>query len=205
MSSVVGHGLAAVAAYGFVARPARLLRGWRGVVCGLALGVAPDLDVLALIALPGVFSHRGASHSVAFALGAALVAAMVTCWGRWRDLPRAWLGLGLVALVHPVLDYLMACGPPVPFFWPLEPTGYLSPVQIVPTAYYSHSLAGLLALLHHGPTMRGLALETLMFGPLVALGWGWPRLRGSPARLVLAALLLAASLLGFWWTWELYN
>ncbi|MCF8032512.1 MAG: metal-dependent hydrolase [Desulfarculaceae bacterium] len=171
MSSVVGHGLAGLAVYQALKRPCRLPGKTPGVLLALGLSLLPDLDVAALALWPGVFHHRGFTHSLVFALLAGGVAAVAVAWRRWENLPRAWLGLSLVAASHPLLDYLMGCGPGVPWLWPLSGEGFLSPVQVVPTAYYSRTLGGLWGLLSHGPTLRGMAQEAAIFLPLLGLAW----------------------------------
>ena len=88
---------------------------------------------------------------------------------RWQQLPLLWAGLLVVALVHPLLDYLVGHGPGVPWFWPWDRTGYLSPVEVLPGAYYASSLQGLVSLLHHGPTQRTMLWEVAIFGPLLGL------------------------------------
>lgn len=196
--------MAAAAAYGFIERPARLPGGWRGYGLALFLGIAPDLDVLARIAL-GVGNHRGPTHSIAAALSLALVCAIAVCARRPRDLPRAWAGLSLVGLTHPVLDWLMACGPGVPFLWPWSGQGWLCPVQLVPTAYYSKSVAGLLGMLNHTPSWRAVGLEVLIFGPLLALGVLRQRMRRPLGKAVFALICLTASAAGVTATWMLYN
>lgn len=196
MSSVLGHGLAGLAVYKGLEDPARLPRGWKGALLAVGLGAAPDLDVLALIAFPGAFSHRGATHSLVFAVGLALVSAFLICLRRWPELPRVWLGLTLVCAVHPLLDYLMGCGPAVPLLWPFYDQGFLSPVQVVPTAYYSRSLHGLAALLLHRPTLVGLGLEALIFVPLVCLAGLGRRIKGGLNRAAFALVMLAVSSAG---------
>lgn len=204
MSSILGHGLASLAAYQLLKRPCRLPRGAGGVALALGLGILPDLDVAAGILLGGQVAHRGLSHSLVFAAGAALLAALACNLRRPANLPRAWIGLLLVAAVHPFLDYLMACGPPVPLFWPWIKTGYLCPVQVVPTAYYSRSWQGLVALLHHTPTLRGMLLETMIFLPLIPAAGLLQRLRSRPLLWVPLAALLAVSLAGLWLTRRIY-
>ena len=203
MSSVLGHGLGASALYGALRRPGRLTRGWRGMLLAWVLGILPDLDVLARLLWPRL-NHRGPSHSLLFAAASGLLAALLACRRRPRDLWRAWPALFLVAASHPFLDYLMGCGPAVPFFWPWSDKGYLSPVQLVPTAYYSRSLQGLLALLHHGPTLRGMELELIIFLPLVLLAWGWHGLKRSTWGRLAALALAASSAAGVYWTTLLY-
>ncbi len=204
MSTIVGHGLAAAAVYGAVRRPARLPGGRPGYGLAVALGVAPDMDVLVRIAFDAG-NHRGPSHSIAAALALAAVAALLVCARRWRDIPRAWAGFSLVCLVHPVLDWAMACGPGVPFLWPWTAEGWLCPVQFVPTAYYSNSMGGLLGLFNHTPTMRAVGMEALIFGPWLALGLMWTRLKNTRLKLFAAILCLAVSSAGLAVTWVIYN
>jgi membrane-bound metal-dependent hydrolase YbcI (DUF457 family) len=218
MSSILAHGLASLAAYQALRRPAGLPAGPGGVALGAALGLLPDVDVLARIALPDYIAHRGPTHSLAFALGLSLLAALALSRGRPAALARAWAGLLAVCCAHPALDWLMGAGPGVPFWWPLSAGAHLSPVQLVPTAYYSGSVAGLLGLLNHTPTLRGMALELVIFLPLLALAVARPWLAGGAARLpapdpppaplavrlALAGCLLAASAAGVCLTTALY-
>lgn len=204
MSTIVGHGLAAAAVYSAVRRPARLPCGWRGYGLALALGLAPDMDVLVRIAFD-VGNHRGPSHSIVFAFVLAGLAALLICVRRLRDLPRAWAGLCLVCLAHPVLDWLMACGPGVPFLWPWAERGWLSDVQLVPTAYYSSSVDGLLGMFNHTPTWRAVGLEVLIFGPLLCLELALPKMNKAWAKSAITASCLGASTAGVAVTWVLYN
>ncbi|MEW5911400.1 MAG: metal-dependent hydrolase [Thermodesulfobacteriota bacterium] len=169
MSSVLGHGLAGLAAYQALQRPARLPGGLGGVALALGLSLLPDLDVLGLMAWPGLIHHRGFSHSPLFLAGVAAALALALSRGRWRRLLRLWAGLFAVALVHLLLDYLVGRGPGVPWLWPWDHTGFLSPMEVLPGSYYARSLQGLVSLLDHGPTQHTMLLETLIFGPLLVL------------------------------------
>jgi len=96
---------------------------------------------------------------------------------------------------HLVLDYLMGKGPQVHFFWPISDRGYLSPVQIVPSAYYGLSGNALVQVLLAPATYLGIGLELLIFVPLVLLTA--PRTRARRADLVmftLAGLVVTAAL-----------
>jgi membrane-bound metal-dependent hydrolase YbcI (DUF457 family) len=161
--------------------------------------VLPDLDVVALMLLPpGAAAHRGASHSIVAAAGIALCAwALVRLAHPQARFARTFPLLLACALVHPVLDYLMGCGPPVPFLWPLVRTGWLSPIQLVPTAYYGTSASGLLWVVLHPKTWAGIGLEMLSLGPL------WAAVRCS--RALPRSALLAVSAAGFLLTYLLYN
>jgi len=101
------------------------------------------------------------------------------------------------ALVHPVLDYLMGCGPPVPFLWPLSQRGWLSPVQLIPTAYYAASPAGLLRVALDARSWAGVGLEFLSLAPL----WAAVRCRSVFAR----AGWVVTSVVGFLLTYLPYD
>lgn len=197
MSSIIAHGLGSLAVYEAAQKPADLPSGWRGALMGFGLGLIPDLDVLAMIAFPRIFEHRGPSHSLAFAWGLALIMARLLRHGRGaRAWLKAWLALGLVMSVHPLLDYLMASGPGVPFLWPWLENGWLAPVQLVPTAYYAFSLRGLTGLLSHGPTIYGLYWELVIFLPLLFLVLMFKKQGVSARSLAMAAVLVCVSLAG---------
>ncbi len=141
MSSLVGHALAGIAAAQAASGDPKR-RGRRRFWALMAvIAVLPDLDVVVFMLFnpPGMVPHRGASHSLLFAAVIALAVALV--FGHFLSLSRLRLfGCAFAAYAsHLVLDYLMGKGPQVHFFWPISDHGYLSPVQIVPTAYYGLS------------------------------------------------------------------
>ena len=116
MPSPIGHGLAAVAAgWGiaglFTAGQAR----WRQIAILVAIGIAPDLDLL-------WGRHSRETHS----LGAALMVATVAAWQRWpvaSTRTRIWLAVCASWLTHPLLD-AMSSDTSIPIgimaFWPLS-------------------------------------------------------------------------------------
>ena len=197
MSSIIAHGLASLTVYEAAQKPAALPSGWKGALLGFGLGMIPDLDVLAMMALPQFFNHRGPSHSLVFAWVTAAIIALILRHAHgvaaWL---KAWLALGLVMSVHPLLDYLMACGPGVPFLWPWSAKTWLSPIQLVPTAYYAHSLQGLINLISYGPSLQGLLWELIIFLPLLALVLLLKRMGLSVRSLPIAFVLACISLAG---------
>ena len=171
MASVLGHALG-----GVVAGRAFSNDGPRGLyfskvftISVIILSVLPDLDIVIWILLKpaGMTPHRGASHSLVFAFIFSFIAWIVVSRGGKRGGYLLPVALFAASLMHPLLDYLMGCGPKVPFFWPFEKTGYLSPVQIIPTAYYSKSIKGLIRLLIHRESLMGLIFELMIFIPLL--------------------------------------
>ncbi|MBM4273304.1 MAG: metal-dependent hydrolase [Deltaproteobacteria bacterium] len=202
MASVVGHALGAVIVW---EAGKRLPGGWvpSGPVwylLPLMVAVIPDLDIFAhkITTAAPAMAHRGPTHSLlaaALIAGAAtLAASLIDSSVKW---PRVFMVLFGCALIHPVLDFLMACGPPVPFLWPFSSRGWLSSVQLIPTAYYSRSVRGLLSLLRYPETWIGISLEMLSLGSLWAALLIWNRF-GS-------AIFLALSGTGFYLTWKIFR
>jgi inner membrane protein len=101
----------------------------RLLFAGAMAAILPDMDVLSFrfgIVYADPFGHRGAMHSVAFALLVALAAA-----GLHRRLhtpaARAFVFVGLAALTHPLLDMLTDGGLGVALAWPLSGQRYFFP------------------------------------------------------------------------------
>jgi inner membrane protein len=114
--SPIGHGLAAVAAgWGIAGLMAVGQARWRQIAILVAIGLAPDLDLL-------WGRHSRETHSV----GAALIVATVAAWQRWpvaSTRTRIWLAVCAAWLTHPMLD-AMSSDTSIPVgimaFWPLS-------------------------------------------------------------------------------------
>ena len=117
----------------------------------------------------GMTPHRGLTHTLFFAG----IMGSNACGGLPRllclDFSRTILLFFGVMLSHLFLDYLMGCGPVVPFFWPLSGQGYLFPYKVVPTAYYGLSAGGLISVLLYPPTIIGMVFEVVIFLPPVLI------------------------------------
>ena len=115
--------LAAGLALGRRALPPRL------VAAGTVASMAPDFDAVAFklgIAYADQFGHRGASHSIVFAVALGLLAAIATPWlrsGRWR----AFAFIALCTLSHPLLDALTSGGLGVALLWPASHERFFAP------------------------------------------------------------------------------
>jgi len=164
MASVVGHALGALSVW----EMGRRLPGewrpcsprWYVLPCFIA--IIPDLDVFW-----HTVAHRGASHSLLVALFLAVFATAIIVIAHGSTMFfKALLITFLCAAAHPLLDYLMGCGPRVMFFWPLTQEGWLSPIQLVPTAYYARSISGLLSVACYPETWKGVGLELISLGGL---------------------------------------
>ncbi len=119
MPTILTHAavpLAAAIGLGRRAIPTRLM------LAGIVASMLPDADVLAFrfgIAYADTFGHRGASHSLAFALMLALMAAAMAPLLQTRRLTAA-LFVGLSALSHPLLDMFTNGTHGVALWWPLS-------------------------------------------------------------------------------------
>jgi hypothetical protein len=201
LASIFGHAAGAVIAWEAGRRlPGEWVpRGARWYAVPAVIAVLPDLDVVwpMFLRRSAVGYHRGPTHSVLVALAIAGCATLVVraCGcsvQRWR----LFAVLTACALMHPVLDYLMGCGPPVPFLWPLTRRGWLSPVQLIPTAFYATRPSGFARVLGSPRTWAGAALEAASLGPL------WLAIRGRGIRRVAWGIAAAG---GFTATLLLYN
>ena len=115
--------LAARFALGRKALPPRL------VTAGMIAAMAPDFDTVAFkfgIAYADPFGHRGATHSIVFALLLGGLAAIAAPWlrsGRWR----AFAFIALCTLSHPLLDALTSGGLGVALLWPVSHERFFAP------------------------------------------------------------------------------
>jgi len=174
MSFIVGHSLAALAAARAPAgeKQRKLLYSPEVTLAVIGLALAPDLDILVWVLFhpTGMVPHRGFSHSLIVAIALAFIFwLLLSRFGKKGGLVLP-LALVLASLAHPALDYLMGCGPRVPFFWPFNATGFLCPLKLVPTAYYALTLQDLInlpALMLQPKNLAGIMLEILIFLPIL--------------------------------------
>ena len=117
----------------------RALSGRRSLpasLLGVALSMLPDADVVAfVVGIPYAhsFGHRGATHSIAFAVSCGLLAAIVARMRGGHAL-RWGAGLGLVVLSHPLLDMLTTGGLGVALWWPVLDDRIFAPWRVIPVA-----------------------------------------------------------------------
>ncbi len=171
MSSVLGHGLVGISVASAIGGNQPEGKKPKLLLIAALTAIVPDLDVLVYIAFGplGITSHRGITHTLLFAaiMGAALAAISRSYFT--LNFLRAFLLFSGVIVSHLLLDYIMGCGPPVPFFWPLADQGYLFPFKVVPTAYYALSFKGQISVLLYPPTIFGMLLETIIFLPPILI------------------------------------
>ena len=105
----------------------------RLLVAGIVASVLPDLDVLTFrlgIAYSDAFGHRGASHSLAFALGLALVA--LACAAPLHSSRRnAFLFVLVCTASHGLLDMLTNGGMGVALWWPWSSERVFAPWRVI--------------------------------------------------------------------------
>jgi inner membrane protein len=92
----------------------------RLLMAGIVASIAPDFDVLAFrlhVAYADTFGHRGATHSMSFAIMLGLIAAVLS--GRLRTSPwKAFAFVTLCGVSHPLLDMFTNGTHGVALWWP---------------------------------------------------------------------------------------
>ena len=132
MATVFSHAVAGIAISTLV--EARGVRTRLAVAAALC-AAAPDLDVVTFwLGVPWghMFSHRGITHSLAFA---AVLAAIVTLTAfRGRGRLGIWLALVVATASHGLLDAMTNGGSGVAFFAPFDDTRYFLPWRPIPVS-----------------------------------------------------------------------
>jgi membrane-bound metal-dependent hydrolase YbcI (DUF457 family) len=165
MSSILGHGLAGMSVWALARRLPALRelehKGW--LAAAAAAGCLPDLD--SLVGLP----HRGPTHTLGFALGAAgLLAAAVAASGRRREALWIWPTFTLIVWLHPMMDLMNGGGPDVALFAPFWKRAFSPVAGGLPLHGYTTEVGGLFGLLFSPRTILGMMMEAAIFGPLFA-------------------------------------
>jgi inner membrane protein len=123
----------------------------RLIAAGMFVAIVPDFDTVAFklgIAYADQFGHRGASHSLLFALAIGLCGAVIAPWlrtTRWRAL----LWLTFCTASHPLLDALTNGGLGVALLWPWSHERLFAPwrpIAVSPIGAGFFSLRGLSVL-----------------------------------------------------------
>jgi inner membrane protein len=138
-----------------------------------ALSLLPDADVIAFrLGIPyhAPFGHRGASHSLVFALAAGMLGALFLRRYGWR-FHVALLTAGAVVASHGLLDSLTDGGLGIALLWPFTSARYFAPWQPLPVAPIGARLVSARGL-------RVMLIELVQFAPVFAYAL-WPRGRGG--------------------------
>lgn len=105
----------------------------RLLAAGVVASMVPDADVLGFslgVAYGSEFGHRGFTHSLSFAVGLALVGALL--FRAWRvPAARAFWFLFLATASHGLLDALTTGGSGIAFLWPWSEERYFAPIQVI--------------------------------------------------------------------------
>jgi inner membrane protein len=167
----VGHVMIGLAAGRAQEREGR--RVWRRLALYGALGVAPDLDVIpALLHHPWLvpLGHRGATHSITFAVLLGLAVALVAP-GASRL--RTAIAATLTVASHGLVDPLNMSSVGTAYFWPFSSERFSWGVKFIPETPVGWGA-------FHGAGLVNLLCEILIFSPFVAYAL-WPRARGTRA------------------------
>jgi inner membrane protein len=150
----------------------------RTMIAFSALAMLPDADVIAFalrIPYSAPWGHRGATHSIVFAL---LISLAVVAIARRAGAPplRAFIYVTLVAVSHGLLDTLTDGGLGCALLWPFSNERFFAPVTPLPVApigLYMFSGRGLYVMM----------VEILAFAPFFIYAT-FPRKKGvvEPAR-----------------------
>lgn len=137
MPTILTHALiplAAGVALGRKRLPPRL------VGAGILAAMLPDADVVAFklgIEYAHALGHRGASHSLVFALACGAVAAG---GARWLRAPAmaTFLFIALSAASHPLLDMLTDGGLGVALLWPWSEARHFAPWRVIEVSPFAN-------------------------------------------------------------------
>lgn len=161
----IGHVAVGLAAGRLSVRPGastgRLLAAM--LACSV-LSLLPDIDVVAFalqVPTGAALDHRGATHSLAFALLCGVVCVLLCRLSGWRS--RLAVIVTLTVASHGLLDAMTDGGLGVAFFWPLSLKRYFLPWRPLPVVPI-----GLSRLFRLARGRRALALELGYFVPLWA-------------------------------------
>jgi inner membrane protein len=169
MPSPLGHTLAGLAVHALAARRREDL--WSLPRLGLTVGaaVAPDLDLL-LRLVDGRNHHQMQTHSIGFAMIAAVAGALVARLAGWPRPAGMGAATGLAWLSHVVLDYLGEdTHPPIGLLalWPFSPGYFHFPhpifLDIGRTLEWRTVVHDALAAL----------VELALLAPMCFLAWRW--------------------------------
>lgn len=167
----VGHVIVGVAA----ARFSRQCRVTTWTPLGAAilwsgLSLLPDVDVVGFrlgVHYGDPWGHRGATHSLVFALGVALLALVVAKAARLPALATALITLAVVSS-HSLLDTLTDGGLGCALLWPFSDERFFAPWRPLPVAPIGRAFLS-------GEGLRVAAVELIALWPLLAYAL-WPAL-----------------------------
>ena len=141
------------------------------------LSLLPDVDVVGFrlgVQYEDPWGHRGATHSLAFAVAVAAVAFVVAKLARFRPLRTALIVLAIVAS-HALLDTLTDGGLGCALLWPFSDERFFAPWTPLPVAPIGRAFLS-------AEGLRVALVEAAVLSPLVVfLVWHLVA-RRAPAR-----------------------
>jgi inner membrane protein len=149
---------------------------WRQLALYGALGVAPDLDIIpALLHHPWLvpLGHRGATHSITFALALGLFVSLVAP-GTSRA--RTALAAFLTVASHGLVDPLNTSSIGTAYLWPFSSERFSWGVKFIPETPVGWGA-------FHGVGLQHLLAELVIFSPFLLYAL-WPRARGAAAHVL---------------------
>jgi inner membrane protein len=166
-------------------------RSWRvAALLWSALSFLPDADVIGFsfgVRYEDEWGHRGASHSLVFALLAGVLVGLLAPRFKRPAIRTGLIGT-IVLASHGLLDTLTDGGLGIALFWPFDLTRYFAPWTPIPV-----SPIGLAFLSPYGLFVA--AWEAVLFGPV----WWFALSRTRHARLTARrAALLAVWFAALW-------
>lgn len=171
--ATVGHvavGLAAARAFTDGRQPQ-----WPVAAAWAALALLPDADVIGFplgIHYEAPWGHRGATHSLVFALAAGLVVGIAARWFK-RPFARTAAFASLTIGSHGLLDTFSDGGLGCALLWPFDLTRYFAPwrpIPIAPIGLGMLSVYGVIVVL----------AECVLFAPLLLVALRPATLRSRP-------------------------
>ena len=139
------------------------------------LSLLPDADVFGFrlgVHYEDTWGHRGATHSLVFALGVALIALVIAKAARLPALRTALIALVVVSS-HSLLDTLTDGGLGCALLWPFSNERFFAPWTPLPVAPIGRAYLS-------GEGLRVAAVELVALSPVLAYAL-WPALARSRA------------------------
>jgi len=191
MASIIGHAFGGIITKKVVGDRLPISRERVFLFTLVFLALLPDFDIIIYIIFKpsGMVPHRGLSHGIPFLFLIACIATLLTA--NYFGIPKRKLFFVFLCALfsHPILDYLMGAGPPIAFLAPFYDASFISPISIIPWAFYSESAAGLFQILYYPPALIGYCLELMIFLPIVLL---FKKFRARIIRILLPAISVFA-------------
>ncbi len=180
MCTTIGH---AFVGYSVLlgTRPSLFLKRWALLICGVAIGNLPDIDLIfgSFVGNPNRYHHLW-THSLAFCI----VTGILCGCGYWLLRRRNGFIVGgiifLVTLSHIVLDYFTKDTNSVKgiqLLWPLSKNFYISPLLIFWEIHKSSTNSTFIQSLLCWHNLWAIFIEIAILGPIQILLWIKYRMR----------------------------